>query len=295
MMASLQTALNAIINWVKQSSVSSNPASGNMFMYFKSDGKLYKRDSSGTETEIGGTSGAVTRSGSTTDNHLAVWNGSSADSIKDGGVAPAAFTVDAAPSLVQTLAMTSVANGATVTLSSAPVSGNTLIAFVGTDNFACSSLVQTNVTWTKVIEELQVSGNFAPGSIWIGQVSGTGGTTITCNFAGNSLQGVSVIELSACDCDRSKSSARSGATLFSLDLTAWNAGGLYIHFFNTRAAADASPSPAAKWTDYTGSPYAISNMYGRVSFHNAYTASSISAYASAAGSSSGSFFMIHLK
>lgn len=30
--------------------------------------------------------GGVTRSGATTDNHLAVWNGSNADSIKDGGV-----------------------------------------------------------------------------------------------------------------------------------------------------------------------------------------------------------------
>lgn len=34
-------------------------------------------------------SAGVTRSGSTTDGHLAVWNGSSADSIKDGGVVPA--------------------------------------------------------------------------------------------------------------------------------------------------------------------------------------------------------------
>lgn len=35
-----------------------------------------------------GTSG-ITRSGATTDNHLAVWNGSNADSLKDGGAAPA--------------------------------------------------------------------------------------------------------------------------------------------------------------------------------------------------------------
>jgi hypothetical protein len=36
-----------------------------------------------------GSGSGVTRSGATTDNHLAVWNGSSADSLKDGGVAPA--------------------------------------------------------------------------------------------------------------------------------------------------------------------------------------------------------------
>lgn len=35
-----------------------------------------------------GSGSGVTRSGATTDAHLAVWNGSSADSIKDGGVVP---------------------------------------------------------------------------------------------------------------------------------------------------------------------------------------------------------------
>lgn len=35
-------------------------------------------------------SAGVARSGATTDAHLAVWNGSNADSLKDGGVAPAA-------------------------------------------------------------------------------------------------------------------------------------------------------------------------------------------------------------
>ena len=39
--------------------------------------------------EIGMIAAGVTRSGSTTDGHLAVWNGSNANSIKDGGSVPA--------------------------------------------------------------------------------------------------------------------------------------------------------------------------------------------------------------
>lgn len=47
--------------------------------------KKYVDDNSGA--------GAITRSGSTTDGHLAVWNGTDADSIKDGGEVPAGFTL----------------------------------------------------------------------------------------------------------------------------------------------------------------------------------------------------------
>lgn len=39
-----------------------------------------------------GSSAGITRSGSTTDNHIAAWNGSNADSLKDGGVAVTAGT-----------------------------------------------------------------------------------------------------------------------------------------------------------------------------------------------------------
>lgn len=54
---------------------------------------------------IGSTAG-ITRSGSTTGDHLAVWNGSNADSLKDGGVAPsfvvARYTTNAAQSIANT-------------------------------------------------------------------------------------------------------------------------------------------------------------------------------------------------
>lgn len=60
------------------------PATGKQRLYMKTDHKLYHEDSGGTETEVGA---GVARSGSTTDGHLAVWNGSNADSLKDGGTA----------------------------------------------------------------------------------------------------------------------------------------------------------------------------------------------------------------
>lgn len=56
--------------------------------------------------------GGVSRSGATTDNHLAVWNGSSADSIKDGGVVPAAggrvLIAEATPSGTATASFTTI-------------------------------------------------------------------------------------------------------------------------------------------------------------------------------------------
>lgn len=42
--------------------------------------------------EIGALGTAVNRSGSTVDNHLAMWDGANADSLKDGGVAPSSGT-----------------------------------------------------------------------------------------------------------------------------------------------------------------------------------------------------------
>lgn len=59
------------------------PASGQQRLYFKTDHKLYKENSAGTEVEMA-TDGVV-RNGNTTDGNLAVWNGNDADSLKDGG------------------------------------------------------------------------------------------------------------------------------------------------------------------------------------------------------------------
>ncbi len=38
-----------------------NPTAGFVYLYFKSDGKLYKKDSSGVETEIGAGGGGTMR------------------------------------------------------------------------------------------------------------------------------------------------------------------------------------------------------------------------------------------
>lgn len=54
------------------------------------DGSLWDWSQSGAS----GTGGGIERSGSTTDEHLAVWNGTDADSLKDGGAVPAGSSTD---------------------------------------------------------------------------------------------------------------------------------------------------------------------------------------------------------
>lgn len=88
-MALIQT-IKQLYWTVTEQTVPANPDSGDQRLYIDSaDHKLKRVNSSGTVTTIEGAAGAVARSGSTTDGHLAVWNGSNADSIKDGGVVTA--------------------------------------------------------------------------------------------------------------------------------------------------------------------------------------------------------------
>ena len=56
-MALAKDILNTFLTWVNQSSVSDTPASGRSLLYFKTDGNLYKKDSGGTESRVGGDSG----------------------------------------------------------------------------------------------------------------------------------------------------------------------------------------------------------------------------------------------
>jgi len=52
-MGLLKDALNSYLTFVHQAAVADTPASGRKLLYFKSDGKLYKKDSSDVETEVG--------------------------------------------------------------------------------------------------------------------------------------------------------------------------------------------------------------------------------------------------
>ncbi len=53
-------AKTGLTQWDEQSSSPSSPAASKMLLYFKNDEKLYKKNSSGTETEIGAGGGAGT-------------------------------------------------------------------------------------------------------------------------------------------------------------------------------------------------------------------------------------------
>lgn len=62
------------------------PARGHL--NFSGAGVIAQDDAGNDATKILITGGGVARNGSTTDHHLAVWNGSDADSIEDGGAIP---------------------------------------------------------------------------------------------------------------------------------------------------------------------------------------------------------------
>lgn len=89
-MSLIQTVKQLYLTFTEQGSAPANPDSGDQRLYIRtSDNHLVRVNSSGTVTDIEG--GGITRSGSTTDAHLAVWNGSNADSLKDGGTISASI------------------------------------------------------------------------------------------------------------------------------------------------------------------------------------------------------------
>ena len=64
------------------------PASGKVSIFAKTDKKLYIRDDTGTETELGASSGGdVVGPGSATDNNICAFDGTSGKIIKDGSIA----------------------------------------------------------------------------------------------------------------------------------------------------------------------------------------------------------------
>jgi hypothetical protein len=85
----VNTPTTDILTFDDQSSTPSNPSSGNYKLYFKTDGKIYKLDSSGTEAEVGASSfSAITFVSKTADYTL-----TSSDSGITGSASGASFTL----------------------------------------------------------------------------------------------------------------------------------------------------------------------------------------------------------
>ncbi len=70
----------------------------------------------------------------------------------------------------------------TITLGIAPASGHTLILAHQTQGGDLTSVSSTNTTWTKMYSASSSGGTRG---IWVGVVSGTGGTTITVTWPGS--------------------------------------------------------------------------------------------------------------
>jgi hypothetical protein len=89
----LSTLAQAVLRGAHSSRPTDNSTGTEGRLYYETDTyKLFRDNGTSWDDCEASISTSVARSGSTTDAHLAVWNGSDADSIKDGGAVPSAGT-----------------------------------------------------------------------------------------------------------------------------------------------------------------------------------------------------------
>jgi len=120
-------AINAkSVGFAEQASKPASPTAGNRKAYFKTDGKFYKVDSSGTETEIGGAGDVVGPAGANA-NYLAVFDGATGKVLKDGGAVPTLATLGGLPKTSTSAPATHTGGGIDTTIFQ---SGATIAAMV---------------------------------------------------------------------------------------------------------------------------------------------------------------------
>lgn len=144
----------------------SNPSAGRIRVYSKTADHLAQRTSAGVETLL--------------------------DSA-GGGAGAGAGT------FVQAKGPTDLAGGGTITLDSAPINGNLLIAFYYGNQYPLnigSGITQTNVTWTRIGQAYQNTGGYAMFEVWKGVVAASPGSVITISPTSNNTQGIYVQEWS---------------------------------------------------------------------------------------------------
>jgi hypothetical protein len=148
------------------------------------------------------------------------------------------------PAIVQMASMASNVSGSvlTVHLSAAPASGNgeVFIWQTGTTN-SITSLVQTNVTWTKDISN-SITGRFT--EVWHGLVTGTSSATLTVNLSVSTAAGYGgvLFEISSLPTNGITTGVASGTgTTMSPTITP-AAGAAFIVAVGRPGAAPATPN-----------------------------------------------------
>lgn len=81
---------------------------------------------------------------------------------------------------------------ATLVLNSAPTDGHTLVLYTDSTTGQVSAVSSTNTTWSQMTTQTSAASTYH--AVWIGKVSGTGGTTITITKPGTYLTAV-VLEI----------------------------------------------------------------------------------------------------
>lgn len=166
-----------------------NPATDHRALFLGEDGALHLRDSSGTITAIGGGGGGgvtVADEGGALSTAGTTLNFVGAGVTASGTGATKTITIPGGSGGASVPVIVQAKDGAfgnslggSITLAQAPASGNSLIMGISESNGTGPSAVSSsNTTWTKI------AGITQGFSVWVGVVSGTGGTTITLSGLG---------------------------------------------------------------------------------------------------------------
>jgi hypothetical protein len=125
------------VGFAEQGSTPANPSAGNRKLYFKTDGKLYKLNSAGTEVEVAGSGGAGDVVGPTGANadYLAVFDGATGKLLKDGGAVPTLATLGGLPKVMAGDPATHTANGiTTATFAAGATIGEMALVYMGSSS-----------------------------------------------------------------------------------------------------------------------------------------------------------------
>ena len=188
------------------------PASGEVIIYAKADGSLYQKDDAGTETALGGASGAVATdaiwdaagdlavgTGANTAAKLTKGSDGHVLQVSAGSVVwatPPAAASTGARYPVQTASQASAsATTRVVTFGTAPTNGNKLYMLtVAEGTSSVSSISQTNVTWTNMA--IASAGVSPVIELWKGVVAASAGTAATITWSASEFHSAVGLEFS---------------------------------------------------------------------------------------------------
>lgn len=138
------SAFSGAMDWA-QLATPSNPASGRNRLYFKSDNKLYRLDSTGTEVELAAAGSGVTGPGSATVDAIPRWSNTGGTSLANSG-----WLIDSSDVMSSTTSTSAIRIGTNTTIAASAVEGltasitNTTASANSTRGISTDAVMNTN-------------------------------------------------------------------------------------------------------------------------------------------------------